>query len=231
MIQGPVKDDGFRRPALGGPMSVSHEADPKTVFVVDDDPAIRGAVIMLLETEGYRAFDYGSAEEFVSGYRPVRPACLLLDLQMPGMSGLDLQQLLDKRDIRLPIIFITGHGDVRSSAQAFRSGAVDFLQKPFRDDELLERVGEAIEIDREANSREQVEGRASALMARLTPREKEVMELMMAGDSNKEIARVLDVSHRTVEVHRGRVLRKMECRTLPDLLSLAVGAGLLRPPT
>lgn len=196
-----------------------------TVFVVDDEYAVRDALKLFLESSGLSVKTYDSARAFLEGYRPQWPGCLVLDIRMPGMSGLELQQALKDRQISIPIIFLTGHGDVPMAAKAFRSGAVDFIEKPFHDQELLERIQEALRRDARARSHQAWEREARERYAQLTPREKEVMARVAAGRSNKEIARELEVSHRTIDVHRARVMEKMGARSLPELVNMAVACG------
>ena len=197
-----------------------------TVFLVDDDPAIRDALSLFLEAEGLRCEAFDSAGSFLDRCDPQRPGCLVLDVRMPGMSGLDLQAALVDRAIRLPIIFLSGHGDVPMSVRAMRAGAVDFMEKPCDETALLERIREAIERDRlhrEALARQE---NARRRVAQLTPREREVMLAVVAGRSNKQIAKDLQLSHRTVEVHRARLMEKTRVRSLTELIELAVSAGL-----
>ncbi|MEA3278567.1 MAG: response regulator [Pseudomonadota bacterium] len=197
------------------------------VFVVDDDPALRRALVMLLECEGLEVEAHASAQAFLNAYRAEQPGCLLLDIDMPDLTGLELQNLLAQQGVRIPIIFLTGQADVPKTIQAFKAGAVDFLEKPASDEVLLDRVRGAIAID--ARRRSVEERRAAVLdrLQRLTPREREVLELVVAGKSSKEAARELCISHRTVEVHRRRVLEKMRATSLPALIEMAHTCGLL----
>ena len=192
-----------------------------TVFLVDDDQAVRDALELLLETAGLRTESYPSAETFLDNSDPDRPGCLVLDIRMPGMSGMNLQKALAVRDITLPIIFLTGHGTVPMSATAFRRGAVDFMEKPFDEDLLLERIHEAIGRDQANRDALARRAHAEARVASLTPREREVMWLIVDGRSNKEIAARLDLSHRTVETHRARIMDKTGMGSLADLIELA----------
>lgn len=201
-----------------------------TVFLVDDDQAVRNALELLLETAGLRTESFDSAEAFLAACDPARPGCLVLDIRMPGISGMRLQELLDARDIRLPIIFLTGHGNVSMSARAFRRGAVDFMEKPFDEDLLLERINEAIRRDRADRDTRNRQADAAARLASLTPRESEVLWLIVAGRTNKEIAALLDLSNRTVETHRGRIMSKTGARTLADLIALTQQSRLSPPP-
>jgi len=200
-------------------------ADEPTVFLVDDDDAVRDSLALLLDTMGLRTVAYPSAAAFLDNYDPSRPGCLVLDIRMPSMSGMELQAALVARSVRIPIIFLTGHGNVSMSAKAFRSGAVDFLEKPFNEQVLLRRIEEAIQLDqknREAAARRHT---VNARMAALTPREREVMLLIVAGHSNKEIARRLELSTRTIETHRGHIMEKTGAHSLADLIALALASG------
>lgn len=194
--------------------------DP-TVFLVDDDQAVRDALELLLETAAYRTESYPSAESFLDSCDPDRPGCLILDIRMPGMSGVRLQEALEARNIMLPVIFLTGHGTVPMSAKAFRNGAIDFMEKPFDESMLLERIEEAIRLDAANRATRARQAESAARLANLTPRECEIMLLIVAGRSNKEIAAGLDLSHRTVETHRSRIMDKTGARSLADLIELA----------
>lgn len=196
-----------------------------TVFVVDDDERIRALVERLLRAEGLRCECFESAEHFLDRYRG-EAGCLLLDVRMPQMSGPDLQAELARRDLELPIIFVSGHADVPTAVHAMRSGALDVLEKPFELALLLERIGTAIEADA---SRRAERARSAALQSRLerlTPREREVFNEVVRGRSNKGIAFALDLSPRTVEKHKERALRKMECDSPAELIRLATRFGL-----
>lgn len=192
-----------------------------TVFLVDDDQAVRNALELLLETADLRTVSYPSAESFLDDCDPDRPGCLVLDIRMPGMSGMRLQEGLAAKNITLPIIFLTGHGTVPMSARAFRSGAIDFMEKPFDEGRLLARIHEAIRLDQANRQAIARQAASDARVASLTPREREIMLLIVAGQSNKEIAAELDLSPRTVETHRGRIMEKTGARSLADLIQLA----------
>lgn len=191
-----------------------------TVFVVDDDQAIRHAMELLMRSVGLEHEIFHSGDEFLSRYSAQRPGCLVLDIRMPGLGGLELQQKLIDMDSALPIIFITGHGDVPMAVEAMQKGAVDFIQKPFRDQELLDRIREALETDQERRSAREELAEVTARLEKLTNREREVMDLVVTGKPNKVIAYELGVSQRTVEIHRARVMEKMQARSLADLVRM-----------
>ncbi len=189
-----------------------------TVFVVDDDAAVRDALRALLMTEGLAVETFDSAETFLAHYHPSEQlGCLVLDVRMAGLSGLDLQKLLAERDVRLPIIFLTGHGDVPMSVRALKAGAMDFLEKPADPAVLLARVREAIEQDRRRRVTEAGTAALRSRYARLTPREREVLAQVIAGRTSKEIARALGISPRTVETHRSRIMEKLGAHSVLDL--------------
>jgi FixJ family two-component response regulator len=193
-----------------------------TVFVVDDDQPVRDALKLLLRSVGHQAEVYASAQHFLDAYTDDRAGCLVLDVRMPGMSGLELQEKLNERQAILPIIFITGHGDVPMAVETLQAGAMDFLQKPFRDQELLDRIGKALEKDAE-NRRELLElNEIARRFGELTARERAVMELVVQGKANKVIAGDLDISQRTVEIHRARVMEKTQAGSLAHLIRMAL---------
>jgi len=195
-------------------------SDSPVVFVVDDDEAVRDSLQMLLESVDLRCETYASATEFLDGHNPDQHSCLVADIRMPGMSGLDLQEELNKRASTIPILFITGHGDVPMAVDAMKSGALDFIQKPFRDQDLLDRIHQALERDQEHREDNQAVADIRDRMARLTAREREVMERVVKGQANKVIALDLGVSQRTVEIHRARVMQKMRARSLAELVRM-----------
>ena len=196
--------------------------DPPTVFIVDDDEAVRGSMKLLLKTLGLATQAFASAQEFLATFNKDRAGCLLLDIRMPGMSGLELQEELNDRGAMLPIIFITGHGDVPMAVEAMQRGAMDFLQKPFRDQDLLDRISEALAKDRAGRELLGNRERIRARVAALTPREREVMALVTQGKANKVIAADLDLSQRTVEIHRAHVMEKMGANSLAHLVRMAI---------
>ena len=198
------------------------------ISIVDDDAAARSSLRLLLKSLGLPATAYDSAAAFLAAYDPAQPGCLLLDIRMPGMSGLELQQLLNQRGSVAPIVFLTGHGDVPMAVEAMQQGAFDFLQKPFRDQDLLDRVQRALAQDRSA--REELRGHDSIRqrLDSLTAREHDVLDLVKGGVPNKVIAHRLGISQRTVEIHRARVMEKMSAGSLAALVQmtlLAAGGG------
>jgi two-component system response regulator FixJ len=196
-----------------------------TVFLVDDDNAVRDALGLLLDSVGFRTVSYPSAAAFLDDFDPHRRGCLVLDIRMPGISGMELQAALAEKSVNIPIIFLTGHGNVSMSAKAFRSGAIDFMEKPFNENVLLERIQEAIQLDQSNQAVATRRVDANTRLASLTPREREVMLLIVAGNANKEIATKLNLSTRTIETHRGRILEKTGAQSLADLIELAIASG------
>jgi len=199
------------------------------VFVVDDDASMRDSLRDLLGSAGLNVQTFASADEFLTSRRPDVPSCLVLDVQLPGLSGLDLQQALAKSEVQIPIIFITGHGDIPMSVQAMKAGAVGFLTKPFRDQELLDAIQQALELDRRARERwarlEELHSRYRSL----TPREREVIALVVTGLLNKQIAGELGTSEAAVKVHRQHVMEKMGAGSLADLVRIADTLGIPAP--
>ena len=191
-----------------------------TVYIVDDDQSIRHAMEFLMRSVGIDYAIFHSADDFLGKYSNELAGCLLLDIRMPGLGGLELQDKLIEMGSTLPIIFITGHGDVPMAVEAMQKGAVDFIQKPFRDQELLERIGTAMQADRERRSEQRLKADIRERISKLTKREKEVLDLVVTGKPNKVIAYELGVSQRTVEIHRARVMEKMQARSLADLVKM-----------
>ncbi len=191
------------------------------VHVVDDDASLRGALEALFETVGLETQTYGAAADFLTASLPDRPGCVIVDIRLPDMNGLEFQAQLTRMGVQLPVVVITGYGDIPMSVRAMKTGAVDFLTKPFRDQDMLDAVTAAIERDRQ---RRKVDGNVSQLQRRfgtLTPREQEVMLLVAAGKMNKQVAGDLRIAEITVKIHRGAAMRKMNARTLADLVRMA----------
>ena len=191
------------------------------VHIVDDDAAVRDSLALLLRTVGLPSRAYASGDEFLAAYAPRHVECLVTDIRMPGLSGLELQQELAERHVDIPIIFITGHGDIPMAVKAMKSGAVDFIQKPFRDQDLLDRIHQALQIARSSQDARLETTTIQERVGTLTPREREVMDKVVKGCANKVIAMDLGVSQRTVELHRARVMQKMGARSLAELVRLA----------
>jgi FixJ family two-component response regulator len=190
------------------------------VMIVDDDAGVRNAMRSLLKSVGLASQLYGSAQEFLSTYNPSQPGCLVLDIRMPGMSGLELQQELNVRGATVPVIFMTGHGDIPMAVEAMQHGAFDFLQKPFRDQDLLDRIQKAIARDGKLRESLGEHTRIRAHLESLTDREREVLDLLVLGKQNKAIAQDLGVSPRTIEIHRARVMEKMNAQSVAELVRM-----------
>lgn len=201
----------------------------RIVFVVDDDHAVREGVADLLRSVGVPVRAFATAQEFLSHKRPDAPACLVLDVRLPGMSGLELQREIARSAEPLPVIFITGHGDVPMSVSAMKEGAVEFLTKPFREQDLLDAVQQALTADERARERRAWAADLRRRYESLTPREREVMALVISGRLNKQIAGTLHSSEVTVKVHRGQVMHKMRADSVVDLLRMAEAIGLAEP--
>jgi len=208
-------------------MKVSATPASPTVFVVDDDGAVRDALRFLLRSAALTVETFTSAMEFLQSYRDDRPGCLVLDIRMPSMTGLELQEKLIERRSILPIIFITGHGDVPMAVEAMQAGALDFIQKPFSDEDLLARIHQALAKDAKTRASLSELAAIRARLASLTPREREVMNLVVGGKANKVIAGDLDLSQRTVEIHRARVMEKMDASSLAHLVRMVLEIGEL----
>jgi FixJ family two-component response regulator len=197
------------------------DKDLPTVFIVDDDAGVRHSIEDLLESVGLRCKCFASAQEFLSVGDRSGPSCLVLDVRLPGISGLDLQRQLSRAALRIPIIFITGHADIQMTVNAMKSGAVEFLTKPFREQDLLDAVQRSLARDRKRRDKQQVLHEVRERYATLTAREREVMGLVVSGMPNKQIASALRASETTVKIHRGHVMRKMQAKSLPDLVRMA----------
>jgi FixJ family two-component response regulator len=193
-----------------------------TVFVVDDDQAVRDSLALLVHSVGLQVETFASAGDFLDSYRPDRRGCLITDIRMPGMSGLELQERLCADGHHIPVIVLTGFGDVPTAVRALKGGAVDFLEKPFNPQALLDLVQQAIAQDAEIRAQAAHEARLAERKALLTPREQEVMELVVAGKANKVIAIDLSISERTVELHRARIMKKMQARSLAELVRMVL---------
>jgi len=197
-----------------------------TVFVVDDDPAVRDSLTLLLEEENLAVTSFASGEEFLANCAPATRACAIVDIRMPGMDGMQLQAELSRRGVSLPVIFLTGHGDIPLSVRAVKAGAVDFLTKPVTAAALLESVHAALDESARLQSHAEEVQTAADRMASLTERERQVMALAVEGLHNKEIARHLGISHRTVEIHKARIMHKTGAATLLDLARIAEAGGI-----
>ena len=204
------------------------EKKPNTlVYLVDDDFSVRDSLSMLIESTGQAVRSFESADDFLDNFDPDQAGCLILDVRMPNMTGLELQEELARRDFAVPIIFISGHADVPDSSKAFRAGAVDYMEKPFDSDVLLTRMQEAIQKDLETRVQNKEKRKLKHRLSQLTPREHEVLVLIVKGLSNKEAARQMNVSNRTVDVHRSKVMEKMEAEDLAELTVMAMHCGLI----
>jgi RNA polymerase sigma factor (sigma-70 family) len=196
------------------------------VFVVDDDASVRNALKSLIRSVGLQVELFGSAQEFLQRERPDAPSCLVLDIRLPGISGLDFQRKLAEANDSIPIIFITGHGDIPMSVRAMKGGAVEFLTKPFRDQDLLDAINVALERDQARRQREDEIATLKDRFEWLTPREREVLPLVVSGLPNKQIAAEIGTSETTVKVHRGQLMRKMGADSLPGLVRMAERIGV-----
>jgi FixJ family two-component response regulator len=200
---------------------VREMSERSVVHIIDDDESLRRALDRTFRSVGLETRTYGTAREFIDAQRPDVPGCIVLDVRLPGINGLDLQTQLTELGIRLPVILITGHGDIPMSVRAMKAGAVDFLPKPFRDQDMLDAVAAAIDRDRRQRAMEHDTAQIAARFATLSPREQQVMMLVTAGKMNKQVAGDLALSEVTVKIHRGAAMRKMGARTLADLVRMA----------
>lgn len=198
----------------------------QVVFVIDDDASMRDAVSRLLNAVGLTVQTFASAREFLAGKLPDVPGCAVLDVRLPGLSGLDLQREMVERGIHIPVIFITGHGDIPMSVQAMKAGAVEFLTKPFRDQDLLDAVRSGIQLDRQGRKERAELAELRDGLRQLTPREREVMSLVVAGLLNKQIALRLGTSEKTIKIHRSHVMQKMRADSLADLVRMSQKLGI-----
>jgi FixJ family two-component response regulator len=209
----------------------SHEpanAREPIVFIIDDDASIRRALTNLFQSVGLDVVAFGSAPEMLQSKLPNVASCLVLDIRLPGVSGLDFQTDLAKANIHIPIIFMTGHGDIPMTVRAMKGGAVDFLTKPFRDQDMLDAVVMAIERDRKRREAEKIAANLQALFETLTPREREVLALVASGLMNKQVAAEIGLAEITVKIHRGHIMKKMGARSLADLVKMAETLGIRR---
>ena len=198
------------------------EPQQGVVFIVDDDEALRDSLCWLLESAGLRVETHDSANSFLQSYYPGQSGCLLLDVRMPGMNGLELQEQLESRDVRLPVVIMTGHGDVAMAVRALKAGAMDFIEKPFDDELLLASIQRALVLDAEQRKNRATQAEVLARLAHLTRREHQVMELVTIGKANKQIASELNVSAKTVEAHRAHVMEKMQAKSLAELVRMSM---------
>jgi len=196
-----------------------------TVFLIDDDPGVRDALTLLLSLKGMSTQPFATADTFIQAYQPERAGCVLTDLRMPGMTGLELQAALAERHIDVPLVVRTAHGDVATARAALKNGAFDFLEKPVDDDLLVEVLCNALRVDRERRTASISRSAADTRLERLTAREREILTLLAAGHQNREIAAQLSISPRTVEVHKARIMEKLQCHSLAELIRMSRAAG------
>jgi RNA polymerase sigma factor (sigma-70 family) len=196
-----------------------------TVFLIDDDPGVRDALTLLLSLKGVSTQPFATADSFIEAYQPERAGCVLTDLRMPGMTGLELQAALAARHIEVPLVVLTAHGDVATARAALKNGAFDFLEKPVDDAQLIEVLRSALRVDRERRAASSSRSAADTQLARLTAREREIVALLAAGHQNREVAARLGISPRTVEVHKARIMEKLQCHSLAELIRMNLTAG------
>jgi FixJ family two-component response regulator len=204
------------------------EGSEQIVFVIDDDESVRVALTNLFESMNFRVEVFSTATAFLESKLPNIASCLVLDIRLPGVNGLEFQGVLAKASIHIPIVFMTGHGDIPMSVRAMKAGAIDFLPKPFRDQDMLDAVTRALEQDRKRRVEEKAVSQLRHLFESLTRREREVLPLVISGLMNKQIAHRLEISEITVKIHRGQVMKKMEARSLADLVRMAEVLGIKR---
>jgi FixJ family two-component response regulator len=202
-----------------------HEASP-IIAIVDDDPSVREGLRSLLRSTGWRTESFSSAQEFLSRNRAVAPSCVILDLQLPDLNGLDLQKRMAEVDLDIPIVFLTGHGNIPASVQAMKRGAIEFLTKPVEEQDLLRAIQEAIERDRDKRQHKAGLHELQVRYQSLTQREREVMQQVISGLLNKQVAAALNITAFTVKIHRGQVMRKMRADSLADLVRMAESLGI-----
>lgn len=198
-----------------------HEDTP-CIYIIEDDEAVRDSLSLMLDSVGHKVKEFATADAFLSNYTPNLSGCIVLDIRMPGMDGMELQTRLNALNSILPIIFVTGHGDVPMAVEAMQRGAMDFVQKPYREQELLGKISAALKLDEENRQSLQQKQAIAEHIASLTPREREVMDGMVAGKANKVIAYDLDISQRTVEIHRARVMEKLNAKSLAHLVRMVL---------
>lgn len=201
-----------------------------TVFVVDDDPPMRDSLAFLIGTVGLQVESFGTAEEFLAAYDSRAPGCIVLDVRMPGLSGLELMEHLQRDPFAPPVMLITGHGDIPMAVRALKAGAFDFIEKPFSDQVLLERIQQALQHDEVARKSATTRAEIQRRQQRLTPRECQVFEAVVAGKANKVIADELSLSQKTIEVHRAHVMEKMRAESFADLVKMAIALDATGPP-
>ncbi|HEX9701842.1 MAG TPA: response regulator transcription factor [Rhodospirillales bacterium] len=204
-------------------MSAQPAITSPIVYIVDDNDGVRETLQLLFESIDQAVRSFASAHEFLSAYPVGQPGCLIADVRMPGMSGLELHEEMRRRTIDLPVIFITGYGDIEMAVTAMKAGAVDFIAKPYKEQELLDRVQKAVSRSIEQRRQSDETGRARVQLARLTPRERQVLDLIVAGEPNKRIAHRLELSLKTIEFHRANIMKKLEVRSVAELVKMAIG--------
>lgn len=205
--------------------ATAETTDAGTVFLIDDDAGVRDSLSLLLSLKGVRTQLFANAESFVATYQADWPGCVLTDLRMPGMTGLELQTALRARGIEVPVVVLTAHGDVATARAALKNGAFDFLEKPIDDVMLLDVLQNALRVDRERRAAVATRSTADARLERLTARERQILGLLADGHQNREIAAKLGISPRTVEVHKARIMEKLECRSLAELIRVELATG------